>query len=393
MRVLLITDWNSGRGGVEAYITWLQAGLRAAGDEVRLLTSSVGDGGNGSADVVAYGTDRLAAQVFLQIFNPFAVARVHTTLRTFHPDVVFVNMFVHHLSPAIFAVLRSLPTVLGVSDYKCVCPIGTKLLPDGSRCTMPAGWVCYRTGCVSLPHWLRDRPRYALLRAGVRQVDRVLACGHWLQRELDSDGIASEVITWPVPPVGPGFRHVPAAEPVFVFCGRLEVEKGAALLLRAFARVRRDVSRAHLRIIGRGTERAHLEQLAGTLGLDGAVTFMGWLNPEQVERQLVDAWALVAPSLWAEPLGLVAIEAIVRGVPVVASASGGFGETVEHGVSGLLFPNGDNEALADRMLAIVRGHAFPAHTIPLDVVSRVAEAHDLRRHVDRMRGILSEVGR
>jgi glycosyltransferase involved in cell wall biosynthesis len=121
------------------------------------------------------------------------------------------------------------------------------------------------------------------------------------------------------------------------------------------------------------------------------VSWTGWQNPAGVERELADAWVLVAPSLWAEPLGLVALEAIVRGVPVVASEKGGFGETVEPGISGLLFPNGDNEALAHRMLDIAAGRAFRDHVVPDHVARRVAERHSLEGHVERMREIFREV--
>lgn len=393
MRVLLITDWNPLHGGAEAYIAWLRAGLARAGDEVRLLTSSTGSAGDGSADYVVYGTQRIASQVILQIVNPFAVTGVRRALRTFRPDVAYVNMFALYLSPAIFSALRDVPTVLGVSDYKCVCPMGSKLLPGGSICTEPAGWICFRAGCVSLPHWIRDRPRYALLGSAVERVDRVLACSHWMQRELARYGILSECVTQPVPPPGATFRRAPASAPLFVYVGRLEVEKGVETLLRAFARVREDAPGAHLRIVGRGSQRPLLEQLATTLGLNAAVTFTGWLNPEQVERHLSDAWALVAPSLWAEPLGFVAIEAIVRGVPVIASASGGFAETVEHGVSGLLFPNGDEGALAVRMLDVAHGRHFDGHAVPLDVVKAMTERHDVERHVTRVRAIFREVAR
>jgi len=80
MRVLLVTDWVRARGGVEAYTTWLHAGLIAAGDEVRLLTSATGSTGDGLADFRAWGTERRAGQAFLQVVNPFAVAQVRRAL-------------------------------------------------------------------------------------------------------------------------------------------------------------------------------------------------------------------------------------------------------------------------------------------------------------------------
>jgi glycosyltransferase involved in cell wall biosynthesis len=390
MRVLLVTDWYPSHGGSEAYMAWLRNGLRATGDEVRLLTSSA-DSADGTADYVAFGTERLVAQAFLQVVNPFAVGRVRSALREFGPDVVFVSLFEHQLSPAILHALRGVPTVLGIVDYKCVCPIARKLLPDGSICAVQAGWVCCRSGCVSLPRWIRDQPRYALIRTGLGTVDRVLACSRWMQRELASAGIPSEWVTLPIPPAGPGFRRTPTREPLFLFVGRLEVQKGVPGLLRAFARVRGEFPSARLRIVGEGSQGQLLEAMAGSLALGESVSWTGWQNPAGVERELADAWVLVAPSLWAEPLGLVALEAIVRGVPVVASEKGGFGETVEPGISGLLFPNGDNEALAHRMLDIAAGRAFRDHVVPDHVARRVAERHSLEGHVERMREIFREV--
>jgi glycosyltransferase involved in cell wall biosynthesis len=391
MRVLLVADWNANPGGTEAYVEWLRGGLRAAGDDVCLLTSSAGSAADGTADYVAFGTGRRAAQAILQIVNPFAVARVRDALDDFRPDVALVTLFAHHLSPAVLHALRGVPTVLSVTDYKCICPIGTKLLPDGSICRVRAGAVCHRLGCVSVPHWIRDRPRYALIRSGLPTVARVLACSRWVQRQLATEGIASEWLTLPVPAPAAGFRRSPSSRPSFLFVGRLEVEKGAATLLHAFPRVHEAVPSARLRMVGEGSQRRSLERLAASLGLDDAVDWTGRQDHGGVERELASAWALVAPSLWAEPLGLAALDAIVRGVPVLVSERGGLGETVESGVSGLLFPNGDDRALAARMIDVATGRAFVDHAVPEDVVRHVADRHGIERHVGRLRGIFREV--
>jgi glycosyltransferase involved in cell wall biosynthesis len=98
--------------------------------------------------------------------------------------------------------------------------------------------------------------------------------------------------------------------------------------------------------------------------LQGAVAFRGRLPFAGVEHELLDAWALVAPSLWAEPFGMVAPEAIVRQVPVIATRTGGFADTVVDGVTGLLVPNGDESALADAMLAVAERRRFSEPTLP-----------------------------
>ncbi|MGH7177828.1 MAG: glycosyltransferase family 4 protein [Tepidisphaeraceae bacterium] len=391
MRVLLITDWLAAHGGVEAYTSWLRAGLQAAGDDVRLLTSSAGSADSGSADFVAWGTNHVAAQTVLQVVNPFAMARVREAVLLFHPDVALVNMFTLHLSPAIMRPLRDVPTVISLHEYKVICPIGSKLLPDGKLCTQRAGLVCWRNGCVGSLHWLRDQARYAMIRSALGEAARILACSAWLKGELAANEIQAQHVVLPVPAPRDSFRRVPGGHPTFVFCGGLRVEKGVSLLLRAFARLHAEMPSARLRIVGDGAQRWNLERLCTELGLANAVTFMGQLSPLAVEQQLVDAWALVAPSLWAEPLGLSALEAIVRGVPVIASSAGGFSETVEPGVSGLLFPNGDENALLVHLRAIASGRAFPTHSLDADVVGRVTEKHRIDRHIARIRAIFAEL--
>lgn len=391
MRILLIADWQAGRGGSEAYVAWLRDALADAGDEVRLLTSSAGTAGDGTADHVAYGTSRRSAQAVLQVVNPFAVARIRSALREFGPDVAFVSLFMYHLSPAILHALGGVPVVLGIVDYKVICPVARKLLPDDTLCDVRAGWICHRKGCVGLASWVRDRARYSLVRTGLERMDRIVACSRWVQRELARDGIPSEWVTLPIPAPSPGFRRRPDAEPLFVYLGRLVHEKGVLGLLRAFVHVRTEFPSARLRLVGEGPQGVVVDRLTHDLGLADAVEQVGWLDPPSVEQELERAWALVAPSLYAEPLGLVALEAIVRGVPVIASDKGGFGETVEEGVSGLLFPNGDEGALAARMLEVARLSAFPDHAVSQESVRRTAERHAMTRHLEKMRGIFMEI--
>jgi glycosyltransferase involved in cell wall biosynthesis len=391
VRVLLVTDWLERRGGMETYFDTLRTGLRAAGHEARLLTSTAGTAAEGTADYLAYGTNARAAQAALQLANPFAAAKVRAVVRSFEPDLALVGMVEQHLSPAAFGALRGTKTVLSLGDYKPICPIHSKLLPDNTLCQVPAGSVCWKGGCMGLAHWLRDRPRYRLLDAGRARVDRVLACSTWLARALAQAGIDAEPVPLPTPSPSPAFVRKPADRPVFVFVGRLSREKGVASLVRAFARLRDDAPTSELRLVGDGDERAALEELARSLGLGDSLVFRGWLSPPEIERELAVAWASVVPSLWAEPLGLVAVEAAVRGVPVVASATGGLAETVRHGTTGLLFPNGDEDALSDCLSEIAAGRAFPDHAVQPSAVRAVAERHNVRRHVARLEELLSEI--
>jgi glycosyltransferase involved in cell wall biosynthesis len=388
VRVLLITDWLQGVGGAERYIVAVREGLRTAGDEVRLLTSDVGTAGDGSAEYRARGSELVIAKAVLQVANPFAISVVRRAVREFRPDVAFVNMFEHQLSPAIFAALGAVPTVLSVTDYKGICPVSSKLLPGDRLCHDPPGLVCWQSGCLTAPHWVRDQARYALIRWGRKRTRRVLACSRWVRDELARHGVEAEHLPLPAPPPGPEFRRLASERPMFVYCGRLDRTKGVPLLLGAFARLKQSVPRAHLRIVGEGPLRKSLEDMVRGLGIEEMVTFRGLVSPHLVEHELAHAWAAVVPSLWAEPLGLVAVEAILRGVPVIASAAGGLGETVEDGVSGLLFDNGKEDGLVRHLEAVASARAFPTHTVPDAAMQRVTRRHDPDLHTERLRGIL-----
>jgi glycosyltransferase involved in cell wall biosynthesis len=387
MRVLLVNDGVANEGGMETYLTLMRAELAGRGDEVRLLTSSAGSMANGSADYVAFGTTRAAAQAFLQIVNPGAVATVRRAVRELRPDVAVVNMFEMHLSPAIFPALRSVATVLNIANYKPICPIALKLLPDGTRCVVPPGLVCLRSRCVGPAHWVRDRPRYALIGRAVSAADHVLTCSAWMTQELARHGIASTYLPWPSPPVHAGFSRRPAATPRFVYLGRLAPEKGVGVLLRAFATLVERVPDALLRIVGSGPLELALRAETARLGLDSAVEFVGQANRAQIDAELEGAWALVAPSLWAEPFGMIALEALARGVPVVATSGGGFDETVNEPLTGILVPPGDDRALADALIAVASRRAFPDQR-PDDQASRtVVRRHDLDAHVEGLRAL------
>ncbi|HZI74596.1 MAG TPA: glycosyltransferase, partial [Gemmatimonadales bacterium] len=152
---------------------------------------------------------------------------------------------------------------------------------------------------------------------------------------------------------------------------------GVDLLLRAFARLLSSRPAARLRIVGDGPRRSALEALAADLGIDQAVRFSGRLPFPEVEVALSTSWALVAPSLWPEPLGLVAIEAITHGIPAIASASGGFTETIAHAKTGYLVPTGDVHALAECLASVAERGPM---TLPSDLVQELQQRHDAGQH-------------
>ena len=134
--------------------------------------------------------------------------------------------------------------------------------------------------------------------------------------------------------------------PTIYASGRFSPEKGFAQLLAAFAIVRQVHPAAQLVIAGKGLDEPLLRKYASSIGLDDAIQFPGWLGPAQVEEALATASMVVVPSVWDEPFGLVAIEAMQAGLPVIASNRGALPEIVRHQETGLIFQSGDIFELA-----------------------------------------------
>ena len=390
MRILLLTDWNTNQGGAERYIVSLRDGLRARGHDVMLVSCGARATDAIPSDGRVYGSDFPPAQAFLQIMNPVAASSIRRAVRTFRPDVAVVSQFAYHLSPAGVNALSDVPVVITTMDYKSICPLGTRVLPDGSLCTLHPGAACRDSKCVGFTHWARDIPRYSLMRRAISRADRVLCPSEWMRRQFASEGVIAETMPLGVALPSDGFTHRPSTHPKFVYCGRLTPEKGVMLLVRAFAKFAADVPHASLTLIGDGPLKREIERSVRRLNLERSVAITGWVSPEKVDTELSDAWALVAPSLWAEPFGLAVVEAIMRGVPVVAANRGGFAENVEHRVTGLLIEAGSEAALVHGMRRIA-ARVFPSGSISPGDIERARTRFSLDVHLDRMQSLLNDV--
>ncbi|HEY9870613.1 MAG TPA: glycosyltransferase family 4 protein [Candidatus Obscuribacterales bacterium] len=131
------------------------------------------------------------------------------------------------------------------------------------------------------------------------------------------------------------------------YLGRLISEKGVDDLVRAFADLVRKDPRGRplvLRIIGDGPERPALEKLAGELGVGGQVQWLGFKEGDELVSEVRASGICVIPSRWEEPMGIVVVELMAAGKPLVVSQTGGLSECA--GNACLTFPNGDAAALA-----------------------------------------------
>jgi len=148
------------------------------------------------------------------------------------------------------------------------------------------------------------------------------------------------------------------AGPQLLYVGRLAPIKGLETLLDGMARLHAAGSPAHLTIVGGDADEpldgheAELRSRLARLALGDAVTFVGAQPQERLRTWYVAADATVLPSYY-ESFGMVALEAMACGSPVVASRVGGLQTTVRHGVTGLLVPDHDPVSLAEALTRLL----------------------------------------
>ena len=148
---------------------------------------------------------------------------------------------------------------------------------------------------------------------------------------------------------------IPEASPIVGVVARLEAEKGHRVLLEAWPLVLAAHPEAWLLIVGEGSERNSLEAQAGSLGISDRVVFTG--RREDVPAVTAALDVAVLPS-YREAQGLSVLEAMALSRPVVASNVGGIPEMIEDGVSGLLVPPGNREALAGAINRLLSDHPY-----------------------------------
>lgn len=213
---------------------------------------------------------------------------------------------------------------------------------------------------------------------------RVIVCSTYMRRELqtvfslppgkvdvipngvDPDNLDVSALT------SSNRRFDAGYERVVLYVGRLVREKGVQTLIEAAPAIFGQCEGARIVVIGKGPMMDELRRMAHTFGVQDRVLFTGFVSDQERNAWLRRADVAVFPSLY-EPFGIVALEAMAAGIPVVVSDVGGLGDVVEHGRNGLKMNPGDAGSLCAQVCDILlhpeRASAFVA-----------AAAQDLRRY-------------
>ena len=178
------------------------------------------------------------------------------------------------------------------------------------------------------------------------------------------------------------------ARPTIIFMGPLAHRKGIVTLIHALELVRQHIPDVLIRIAGTGEDRDEMMQTIAMYHLESHVEIMGSIPRIDVPQYLASGHLLCQPSV-GEPYGMSIVEAMAVGRPIVATAAGGFLDTVDTPAGGILVPVHDTQALADALIVVLRDTAR-AREMGIHNIAR-AESFDWTHVIDKLEDVYAKV--
>jgi glycosyltransferase involved in cell wall biosynthesis len=297
-------------------------------------------------DIDFYGFFGKVGAAMLTPFNPFFLNKVKSRVIKDPPSLVHIHNTFPMISPAVLnAVEKRLPTVVTLHNYRLFC---SKAIPvrDGKNCldclttrsVFPALMHgCYRDNILTTMPVAMMISLHNFLDTWNRCVDAFIVLSEFqkdlmIQFGLDQSKIhikpnftlnTKTVIPWKK-------RHKDC-----IYVGRLSSEKGVRTLINVWKRW--GVDAPSLTIIGEGNLREELESAAKGL----PIHFLGQLSESNVKDEMAHSKLLIVPSECLETFGLVVVEAMSLGTPVLVSTAGALPNLVCHGSTGIVFKTQD----------------------------------------------------
>ncbi|MBG1269418.1 glycosyltransferase family 4 protein [Nostoc sp. WHI] len=260
------------------------------------------------------------------------------------------------------------PTVFSVHNHSLYCPSGTKYLA-GQRticdrnfsylgCTW--GKLVDKCGSRRPLRTVREfQTTHQFLDVLKKTKITFVANSEYVRQQLIQNGVPPEqTVTLHCGISLPQIATTPLSLEVhqnhrILFAGRIVSDKGLEWLLKTLIHTDPQIK---LDIAGEGWERPRLEKLANTLKLSNRITWHGWCDRDKLNQLYQQCFAVIFPSVWPEPAGLVTLEAYARYRPVIGSAVGGIPEHLQDGETGILVPGNDIKKLADAIHELYIDH-------------------------------------
>jgi len=332
MRILFLHkfNFNTGWGGSASYLRALHVALTKMGHNINVASAKC-------PDIYGFSTSQLPFEMALT-FGP-EKRPGETALEELSMEQL--ESMAEEAAETIAAkeFKNTKPDLIIANHINLMALIAWRL---STKFNVPYRIISYGTDTRLL---LRDRRYCHIFGTAARGAEKILSISGFVAKEiLSTVGGRVEVLGGGVDlDLFYSSPSIPQARNRLVYFGRFVTEKGLWTLLEAFSMQK---SAAELELVGEGPLRTEIENFLSGSPLHDRVKLTDYVAPERLRDVLVCSGLAIVPSVWQEPLGLVVLEAMACGLPVIASSVGGIPEMISDRVNGLLVPPGDPLALA-----------------------------------------------
>ncbi len=382
MRILFVNQHILPIGGTELYLANLVRSCASLGIKAMVAyTSSNSEVADLPCPIVHLSDDRYMEGL--------------EEIKAFRPDLIQLNGLPSKRSYSSLCAVA--PTILMLhSQFPLICPGDGKFsISKMEPCVRKIGPYCMVAPlinrCGTRKIWLQRRnfedSRY--FANNLDLLSQVVVASEFMKNQLAINDIRDDLVAvnqLGIPDIE-GFTDCSIEDlPTFVFAGRLIPAKGAELLVRALERVETPIS---LVVIGTGPQQAELASLGEKIPKHHKFVMPGWQDQAQIIEWYEKSRAVVFPSLWDEPFGLVGIEAMRSSRPVIAFERGAVSEWLEEGETGLVVEP-TVQALADAVELLAKDKAL---AMRLGQAGRRVYEYQFTMdlHINRLKNICTEI--
>lgn len=389
MKILHINQHLAWKGGIETYLLALVPQLEALGHEVTVVF------GEGDETLVNHSRRFEHLDQTSVTARRVAAREMAGLLAAVRPDVVHMHNVQN--TGAIAACLDAVPTVLHGHDYRFVCPASSFYFRASETiCERTCGPGCFTATlnghCMSLrpPYvWTYyNRVRYVARNA--TRFAKVFANSAYMKDRFVRAGFRSEQVAvlpyfCPLEPIG-RTRPLPA-DPTLLFIGRGSANKGYRYFVESLKLLPKHVRGL---MVGSFSQASAAQIRSLAADCVDRLELRPWAAREAIRDTYAEATIAVVPSIWAEPFGIVGLEAFACGVPVVASDVGGVRDWLVDGQNGKLAAVKDGAALS-RAIAEILNSPDQGRTLGANGCELVAARFSIERHMDDLLSLYRSV--
>jgi glycosyltransferase involved in cell wall biosynthesis len=389
MKILFINEKGGFFGGVEQNISFTAAALQKRGNECSLIYSQK----SSEPEIFFKEFKSVYEYLGMEKYDKLELQDCHNFIRNLNPDVIYLHKVKDlNICESLmddFRILRM------IHDHDLCCPRKHKyFIHNGRTCQYPVGWRCY----ADLAFLERRKNNY--LGLGIKNINQsmqnilrhkelkhLLVGSQYMMNELVINGIDKKQISV-LPPCVPRPEiewQTPPQKNNILFVGQVIRGKGVDLLIESLAHINEEF---YCQIVGAGNAAPAVRNMITSMGLDSKVEIIDWVENKELSTFYNNAKVVVVPSRWPEPFGMVGIEAMHHGRPVVGFDVGGISDWLKHDMNGLLVKEQDTKAMGGAINSILEDDLF-ANRLAKNAFNYSRETYDFNAYIENLEHHLS----